>query len=161
VCYTHWYDLSWNFFLKFSTNGYPSLLCTKVFFSRSMQTSSHIFSLFKNSSFQTIYKLVPMSSFLKISMKLQVVDPTHEQIKYVQSSMKSTQVWSSVKNFSLQTNILPTNPIDSNQLSLKLLLEINRALETSWKYLSIHVWWCYVSIFVSCSFCLLWIAYII
>jgi len=133
----------------------------KFFFSRSMQMSSHIFSLLKNSSFQTIYKLVPMSSFLKIFVKLQVAYPTHEQIKYVQSSMKSTQVWSSIKNFSLQTNPLPTNPIDSNQLSLKFFLEINRALEASWKFLSIHVWWCYVSIFVSCSFYLWWIAYIV
>jgi hypothetical protein len=44
-----------------------------------------------------LYKLVPMSYFFKIYMKLQVIDPTHEQFKYVQSSIKSTQVWSSIK----------------------------------------------------------------
>jgi len=48
-----------------------------------MQMGSHISSLFKNSSFQVLYKLLPISSFLEIFMKLQVVDPTHEQIKYV------------------------------------------------------------------------------
>jgi hypothetical protein len=34
---------------------------------------------------------------------------------------------------------MPANPIDSNHLSLKLWLEINRALEASWKYLNNHV----------------------
>ncbi len=53
---------------------------------------SHISSLFKNSSSQVLCKLVPMSSFFKISVKLEVVDPTHEQMKFVQSSIKSTQV---------------------------------------------------------------------
>jgi len=78
------------------------------------------------------------------SVKLfsQVANPTHEQIKYVQSSIKSTQLWSSIKNFFLKTNPLPTNPIDSKQLSLKLWLEINHALEASWKYLNNHVWCC-------------------
>ncbi len=136
-----------NFFLKFSTNGYPFFLCSRDFFSIFMQMGSHISSLFKNSSSQVLYKLVPMSSFLKISMKLQVIDSTHEQIKYVQSSLKSTQVWSSIKNFSFQTNPLLTNPIDSNQLSLKLWLEINHALEASWKYLNNHVWWCCVQLY--------------
>jgi hypothetical protein len=42
-------------------------------------------------SFQVLCKLIPMSYFLKIFTKLQVVDPIHEQIKFVQSSMKSTQ----------------------------------------------------------------------
>jgi hypothetical protein len=63
-------------------------------------------------------------------MKLQVVDLTHEQIKIIQSS---------IKNSSFQTNPLPTNLIDSNQLSLKLWLEINYALEASWKYLNNRV----------------------
>jgi len=52
-----------------------------------------------------------MSSFLKISMKLQVVDLIHEQNKSVQSSIKSTQVWSSINNSFLRTNPLPINPI--------------------------------------------------
>jgi hypothetical protein len=63
-------------------------------------------------------------------MKLQVVDLTHEQIKIIQSS---------IKNSSFQTNPLPTNLIDSNQLSLELWLEINYALEASWKYLNNRV----------------------
>jgi hypothetical protein len=67
-------------------NGYPSFFCSRDFFSSSMQMGSHIFSLLKNFYFQILYKLVPMSSFFKISMKLQVVDPTHEQIKFAQSS---------------------------------------------------------------------------
>jgi hypothetical protein len=85
---------------------------------------SHISFLLKNFFSQIICKLVPMSSFPKISMKLQVVDPTHEQIKYVQSSIKSTQVWSSIKNFSFQTNPLPTNLIDSNQPCLGSFMEV-------------------------------------
>jgi hypothetical protein len=107
-------------FFKFSTNGYPSLLCSKGLFSCSMQISSYISSLLNDSSSQILFKLVPMSSFIKISMKLQVEDPTHEQIKYLQSSIKSTQIWSSINNSSLRINPLPTNPIDSNQLNLKL-----------------------------------------
>jgi hypothetical protein len=43
-------------------------------------------------SFQNLCKLVPMSSFLKIFVKPQVANPIHEQIKFVQSSIKSTQV---------------------------------------------------------------------
>ncbi len=42
---------------------------------------------------------------------------------------------------------MPANPIDSNQLSLKFQLEINRALEASWKYLSNHMWWCCVKLY--------------
>jgi len=61
-----------------------------------MQMGSHMSSLFKKYSSQVLYKLVPMFFFLKISMKLQAVDPTHEQIKSIQSSIKSTQVWSSI-----------------------------------------------------------------
>jgi hypothetical protein len=57
-----------------------------------MQMGSHKSSLFKKFYSQVLCKLVPMSSFLKIFMKLEVVDPIHEQIKYVQSSIKSTQV---------------------------------------------------------------------
>jgi len=94
-----WYDLSWNFYFKFFANGYPFLLCSKNFFSNSMQMGSHISFLFKNFFFEVLCKLVPISSFLKISMKLQVANPTHEQIKFVQSSIKWTQVWSSIKNF--------------------------------------------------------------
>jgi hypothetical protein len=48
-----------------------------------MQMGSHIIFLLKNSSSQILYKLVPMSFFFKIFVKLQVVDPTHEQIKFV------------------------------------------------------------------------------
>ncbi len=91
---------------------YPCLLCSTDFFSSSMQMGSHVSSLFKNFSSQVFCKLVPMFSFLEISMKLQVADPTHKQIKFVQSSIKSTQVWSSIKNFSFLTNSLRTNPID-------------------------------------------------
>jgi hypothetical protein len=56
-----------------------------------MQMGYHI-SLLKNFSSQVLHKLVPMSFFLKISMKLLVEDPIHEQIKSIQSSIKSTQV---------------------------------------------------------------------
>jgi len=100
---------------------------------------SHISSLFKNSSFQVFCKLVFMFSFFKIFVKLKVVDPTHEQIKYVQSSIKNSSLW---------TNPLLANVIDSNQLSLKLWLEINYALEISWKYLNNHVWWCCVRLYL-------------
>jgi hypothetical protein len=124
---------------------------SKNFFSSFMQMDFHISSLLKNFYSQVLCKLVPMFSFLRISMELQVADLTHEQIKSIQSSIKSTQVWSSIKNFFLQTNPLPTNPIDSNQLKLKFWLEINHALEASWKYLSNHVWWCCVILY----FCVL------
>ncbi len=144
--------MSWDFFLKLSTNGYPFLLCLKDFFSSFMQMGSHISSLLKKSLFQILYKLVLMSYFPKISMKLHwVVNPIHEQIKSIQSSIKSTQVWSSINNSSFQTNPLLANPIDSNQLSLKLWFEINHALEASWKYLCNHVWWCCVRLY----FCVL------
>jgi hypothetical protein len=43
----------------------------ELLFSSSLQIGTHVF-------------------FLKISMKLQVVDPIHKQINYVQSSIKST-----------------------------------------------------------------------
>jgi len=120
-----------------------------------MQMGSHISSLLKNFSFQVLWKLVPMFSFPKIFMKLQVADPTHEQIKYAQSSIKSIQIWSSIKNSSFEKNPLPTNPIDSNQLSLKLWLKINHALEASWKYLTNHVWWCCVKLYFYVLFILL------
>jgi len=93
-----WYDLSWNFYFKFFANGYLSLLYSKDFFSNSMQMGSHISSLFKKKNSEVLCKFVPISFFFKISMKLQVANPTHEQIKFVQSSIKSTQVWSSIKN---------------------------------------------------------------
>jgi hypothetical protein len=96
-----------------------------------------------------------MFSFFKIFVKLQVADPTHEQIKFIQSSIKSTQVWSSIKNSSLQTNPLPIKPIDSNQLSLQLWFKINRALEASWKCLNNHVWWCCVKLYFYVLFILL------
>ncbi len=154
MCWTHWFDWSWGFFLKFFANGYPFFLCSKDFFSSSMQMGSHISYLFKNSSSQILCKLVPMSFVFKIFVKLQVADLTNQQIKSIQSSIKSTQVWNSVKNFSLQTNPLPTNPIDSNQLNLKLWFEINRALDASWKYLNNHVWWCCVKLYF-CVLCIL------
>jgi hypothetical protein len=117
---------------------------------------SHISSLLKNSSSQVLYKLVPMSFSFKISVKVHwVIDPTYEQIKSIQSFIKSTQVWSSINNFSLQINPLPTNPIDSNQLNLKFWLEINHALEASWKYLSNHVWWCCIRLYFCVLFNLL------
>jgi hypothetical protein len=50
-----------------------------------------------------------MSSFLKISVKLQVANPTHEQIKFVQSSIKSTQVWGSIKNSFFQNKSITNN----------------------------------------------------
>ncbi len=159
MCYTHWSTFSWGFFFKFFTNGYPSFFCSKNFLSSFMQMGFHISFLFKNFYSQVLCKLVPMFSFLKISMKIQVVDPTHEQIKYVQSSIKSTQVWSSIKNSYFWTNPLPTNLINSNKLSLELWLEINCPLEASWKYLNNHVW-CgvvLICIFAFCSFYLWWI----
>jgi len=110
-----------------------------------------ISSLLKNFSSQILYKLVPMFFFSKISMKLQITNPNHEHIKPIQSSIKSTQVWSSINKFSFWTNPLLANPIDLNQLNLKLWLEINHALEALWKYLSNHVWWCYVRLY----FCVL------
>jgi hypothetical protein len=155
MCCTHWFDLSWNFLIKFSTKGYRYFLCSRDFFSSSMQMGSHISSLFKNFLFQVFYKLVSMSSFLKIFVKLQDANPTHEKIKFVQSSIKSTQVWNSKKNFSFQTNPLLANPIDSNQLNLKLWLEINRVLEASYKYFSNHVWWCCVRLYFYVLFILL------
>jgi lipopolysaccharide export LptBFGC system permease protein LptF len=88
-------------------------------------------------------------------VKLQAVNPTHEQIKFVQSSVKSTQVWSSINNFSFWTNPLLANPIDSNQLSLKLWLKINHALEASWKSLNNHVWWCCVWLYLCVMFILI------
>ncbi len=140
--------MSQNFFLKLFVNGYSSFFWSRDCFSSSMQIGSHIFSLLKKFLSRILYKLVHMFSFFKISKKLQVVDPTHEQIKFAQSSIKSTQVWSSIEIFFLRTNLLPTNPTNSNQLNLKLLLEINRALEASWKYLSNHVWWCCVKLYL-------------
>jgi hypothetical protein len=128
---------------------------SKDFLSSSLQMGSRISSLFNNSSSQVLYKLVPMFSFLKICVKLQVVDPTHEQFKFVQNSIKSTRVWNSIKNSFLQTNPLPANPIDSNQLTLKLWIEINHALKTSWKYLNNRVWWCCVRMYSCVLFILL------
>ncbi len=52
------------------------------------------------------------------------------------------------QEFFFRTNPLPTNPIDSNQLSLKLWFEINHALEVSWKYFNNHVWWCCVKLYL-------------
>jgi hypothetical protein len=70
---------------------------THIFFAQ--ETSSQVqckwvhvlSSLLKNFFSQVFCKLVAMSSFIKIFVKPRVVDPTHEQIKYVQSSIKSTQ----------------------------------------------------------------------
>jgi hypothetical protein len=151
--------LSWDFFFKFSTNGYPSLLCPKYFFSTFMQIGFHISSLFNKFFSRVFYKLVPMSSFFKIYVKLHwVVDPIHEQLKSIQSSIKSTQVWSSIKKFPLQTSPLLANLIYSNQLNLKFWFEINCDLETSWKYLSNHVWCCCVRLyFCVLLICLWWI----
>jgi len=132
--FSKWIPISFLFkklLLKFYVNGFP-----------------YLFILLKNSSSQVIYKLVPMSYFLKIFVKLQAINPTHEQVKSIQSSIQSTQVWSSINNSYFWTNPLPPNPIDSNQLSLKLWLEINHALEASWKYLNNHVWWCCVRLYL-------------
>jgi hypothetical protein len=102
-----------------------------------------------------------MFSFLNIFLQLHwVVDSTHEQIKSIESYIKSAQVWNSIQNSSLQTNPLPTNPIDSNQLSLKLWLEINHALEVSWKYLSNHVWWCSIRLYFCVLFIMLMLDYL-
>jgi hypothetical protein len=90
----------------FAQETYSQVLCKWV--------PIYVLSLLKNFFFQILYKLVPMFSFFKTSTKLQVVDPTHEQIKFAQSLIKSTQVWSFIEFFFLQTNPLPTNPIDSN-----------------------------------------------
>jgi hypothetical protein len=106
-------------FFQILANGYPFLLCSRNFFSSSLQMGSHISSLFKNYFSQVLCKLVPIFYFFKIFVKLQVVNSTHEQIKFVQNSIKSTQVWSSIKNSSFWTNSLPTDPIDANQLNLR------------------------------------------
>jgi hypothetical protein len=71
-------------------------------------------------------------------VKLQVVDPTHEQMKFVQSSINQSKFEAPSKTL-ISKNPLLANPIYSNQLSLKLWLEINRALKASSKYLSNHV----------------------
>jgi hypothetical protein len=71
-------------------------------------------------------------------VKLQVVDPTHEQMKFVQSSINQAKFEAPSRTLLSKTPLL-TNPIYSNQLSLKLWLEINRALKASWKYLNNHV----------------------
>jgi hypothetical protein len=131
------------------SNGYPSILYSKDLFSCFVQIGSYIYSLLKNFSFQVLWKLVPMSSFLKIFVKLQVADPTHEKIKFVQNSIKSTQVWNSIKNSSFPPNPLPTNLIDSNQLSLKLWLKILH--ESTWVIMCDGV--VLNCIFMSYSFC--------
>ncbi len=153
--------------------AHTNLICCETSFSIFFQMDTHFFFvqetssqvlckwvaifffLLKNSSSQIIYKLVPMSSFLKIFVKLQAINPTHEQVKSIQSSIQSTQVWSSINNSYFWRNPLPPNPIDSNQLSLKLWLEINHALEASWKYLNNHVWWCCVWLYLRVVFILI------
>jgi hypothetical protein len=76
---------------KFYVNGFPCIFFVhELFFLSFLQIGAHVFF------FQDLWKLVPMSSFLKIVVKLQVADPIHEQIKFVQRSIKSTQVWSSI-----------------------------------------------------------------
>ncbi len=113
---------------KFYVNGFPYIFfAQELFFSSFLKISTHVF-------------------FSQDLCEIQVVNPTHEQIKSIKSSIKSTPVWSFIKNSSLQTNPLLTNQIDSNQLSLKLWLKINCTLEASWKYLSNHAWWCCVKL---------------
>jgi hypothetical protein len=118
------------------------LTCHETFFSNSLQMDTHLF-IVQDTSFQILYKWVPiyiLCSRIFFSNSIQI--DTHFyfflrslwnyklqiQLKYVQSSIKPTQVWNSIKNFFLWTNPLSTNPTNSNQLSLKLWLEINRAL---------------------------------
>jgi hypothetical protein len=147
------------FFSKYLwMDGYPSFFLFKKLLFKFYANGFPFFFLFKNSSFQILYKLVPMFSFLKISLKLQV-DPIHEQIKFVQSLIKSTQVWISIKNSHIRTNPLRTNPIDPNQLSWNFGLKSIMP----WK-LHGNTWVIMCDgvvlncIYVFCSFCLWWIA---
>jgi hypothetical protein len=122
---------------KFYENGFMCIFFAhELFFLSSLQIGTRVF-------------------FLKLFVKQQVADPIHEQIRSIQSSIKSTQVWSSINNFFFRTNPLPTNPIDSNQLSLKLWFEINHVLEVSWKYFNNHVWWCCVKLYLCVLFILI------
>jgi len=125
------------FLLKFYANGFPYILFIQQFFSSSfLQIGTYVFF------FQDLYETTICRSN----------SWTNE---FCSKFHKSTQVWSSIKNFSFQTNPLLANPIDSNQLSLKLWLEINCALKASWKYLSNHVWWCCVRLYSNFLFILL------
>jgi hypothetical protein len=86
------YSLFNKLYFKFSTNGFPYIFfAQELFCSNFLQIVTHV--LF----FQDFYE--------------QVANPTHEQIKSIQSSIKSTQFWSSIKNSFLRTNPLPINPI--------------------------------------------------
>jgi len=122
---------------KFYANGFPYIFFVqKLFISSFLQIGTHV--LFSQNICET-------TSCKSNSWKNQ----------FVQSSIKSTQVWNSKKNFSFQKNPLLANPIDSNQLNLKLWLEINCALEASCKYFSNHVWWCCVKLYFYVLFILL------
>ncbi len=86
------------------------LICCKTFFSIFFQMDT-LFFFVQKISFQVLCKwvaicltcsiilisqvlckLVPMSYFLKISVKLQIADPTHKQFKYVQSSINNKKI---------------------------------------------------------------------
>jgi hypothetical protein len=110
---------------------------------------SHLSFLFKNFFSWIFYKVVPMSFILKIYVKLHwIADPSHEQIKSVQSSIKINSSLKLHQKLSSPNKSIASQPIGSNQLNLKLWFEINHALETSWKYLSNHVWWCCVKLYL-------------
>jgi hypothetical protein len=68
---THFFFAQNTSFQVFS-NGFPYIFFVqKLFFSSSLQIGTYVF-------------------FFQGSMRLQVVDPIHEQIKSIQSSIKST-----------------------------------------------------------------------
>jgi hypothetical protein len=121
---------------KFYANGFPYIFFVQeLFFSSSLQIGTHVF--FSQDLYET--KSCRSNSWTnQICSKLHKINP----------SLNSN------KNSSIRTNPLLANPIDSNQLSLKLRLEINTALETSWKYLGNHVWWCCVRLYLCVLFIL-------
>jgi len=102
--------LSWNFFLKLFTRGYPFLFA--------QETSSQVFCkwvpifFFGSRIFLLKFSInwYPCLFFLNIFVKLQVANPTHEQFKYVQSSIKSTQVWTSINNFFFLNKSITNQP---------------------------------------------------
>jgi len=147
VCCTHWSYLSWNFFLKFFANGYPSFFWSRDLFSSSFTNGFPYIFFAQELFFSSSLQIGTHVFFSQDLCEITSLKSNSWTIQYVQSSIKPTQVWSFINNFSLQTNPLSTNPTNSNQLSLKLWLEINHALKASWKYLSNHVRWCCVKLY--------------
>jgi len=129
------------FLLKFYANGFPYILFSHQFFSSSfLQIGTYVFF------FQDLYETTICRSN----------SWTNE---FCSKFHKSTQVWSSIKNYSFRTNPLLANPIDSNQLSLKLCLKSIvpwKLHGSTWVIMYDGVVLDYIRI--SCSFYLWWIA---